>query len=126
VDIYRSSLDEIKILTNLSNPQLAIKAIHDYGVETVIVTLGNNGVLLSVGETIYKIPVCKLHETIDPTGAGDVFIGAFLAEYIRDKPILWCACVGSAAASLSVESTGPAFSGDKAEIYQRAHVLYEK
>ena len=126
IDIYKSSLNEIKAVTGVSTQKSAIKAVHDYGVETVIVTLGMKGAVLSVEETVYKIPAYKSKKVVDPTGAGDVFIGGFLAEYIRDENLLWCACVGSAAASLVVEAAGPTFLGEKAEIYQRARVLYEK
>jgi len=126
IDIYKSSSDEIKAVTDMSTQKSAIKAVHDYGVETVIVTLGMKGAVLSVEENVYKIPAYKSKEVVDPTGAGDVFIGGFLAEYIRGENLLWCACVGSAAASLVVEAAGPTFLGDKAEIYRRARVLYEK
>lgn len=126
VDIYKSSSDEIKAVTGMSTQKSAIKAVHDYGVETVIVTLGMKGAVLSVEETVYKIPAYKSKKVVDPTGAGDVFIGGFSAEYIRGENLLWCACVGSAAASLVVEAAGPTFLGEKAEIYRRARVLYEK
>jgi sugar/nucleoside kinase (ribokinase family) len=63
---------------------------------------------------------------VDPTGAGDVFIGAFLIEYTRAKETVWCACVGSAAASMVVESLGATSIGQKDEIYRRAEALYEK
>ena len=126
VDIYKSSLNEIKAATGRSRVDSAIKAVHDYGVETVIVTLGMKGAVLSVGETSYNIPAYKSKKIVDPTGAGDVFVGGFLVEYIRGENSLWCACVGSAAASLVVEAAGPTFFGDKAEIHRRAHVLYEK
>ena len=126
VDIYKSSLNEIKAVTGMATQKSAMKAVHDYGVETVIVTLGMRGAVLSVEENVYRIPACKSKKVVDPTGAGDVFIGGFLAEYIRGENLLWCACVGSAAASLVVEAAGPTFFGDKAEIYQRARVLSEK
>jgi sugar/nucleoside kinase (ribokinase family) len=126
IDIYKSSLNEIKAVTGMSNLKSAIKVVHDYGVEAVIVTLGMKGAVLSVEETVYKIPAYKSKKVVDLTGAGDVFIGGFLAEYIRGENLLWCACVGSAAASLVVEAAGPTFFGEKAEIYRRARVLYEK
>lgn len=126
VDIYKSSLNEIKAATGMSRLDSALKVIHSYGVETVIVTLGVKGAVLSVEETIYDIPAYKSKRIVDPTGAGDVFVGGFLAEYIRGENSLWCACVGSAAASLVVEAAGPTFFGDKEEIYRRAHILYEK
>lgn len=126
VDIYKSSSIEIKATTAMSNLKSAIRAVHNYGVETVIVTLGMKGAVLSVEGKVYKIPAYKSKKVIDPTGAGDVFIGGFLAEYIRGENLLWCACVGSAVASLVVEDAGPTFLGEKAEIYRRARVLYEK
>jgi len=126
VDIYKSSLDEITAVTGLSDLNSAIRAVHDYGVETVIVTSGIRGAVFSVEETLYKVPAYKLGKVVDPTGAGDVFMGGFLAEYVRDKDSLWCCCVGSAAASLVVEAVGPTFFGEKEEIYRRARWLYEK
>jgi sugar/nucleoside kinase (ribokinase family) len=126
INIYKSSLDEISALTGHSDLKSAIKAVHDFGVETVIVTLGSKGAVLSVLGTLYNIPACNSSVFVDPTGAGDAFIGGFLTEYIRQKDSLWCACVGSAAASLVVEGIGPTFFGKKEEIYQRARSVYEK
>lgn len=126
VNIYKSSANEIKAATNLSDINSAVKAVHDYGVKIVIVTFGMKGALLSIEGTKYKIPACKPEKIADPTGAGDVFIGGFLAEYVRGKDVLRCACVGSAASSIGVEAVGTTFQGDKAEIYRRANALYEK
>jgi sugar/nucleoside kinase (ribokinase family) len=126
INVYKSSLDEISALTGHSDINSAINAIHDFGVETVIVTLGAKGAVLSVEKTVYNIPPCSSRVLVDPTGAGDAFIGGFLTEYIRQKDSLWCACVGSAAASLVIEGIGPTFFGEKEEIYQRARSVYEK
>jgi sugar/nucleoside kinase (ribokinase family) len=126
INIYKSSGDEISALTGHSDLKSAIKAVHDFGVDTVLVTLGAKGAVLSVMGTLYKIPACNSRVFVDPTGAGDAFIGGFLTEYIRQKDSLWCACVGSAAASLVVEGIGPTFFGEKEEIYQRARSVYEK
>ncbi|MBX5328113.1 MAG: carbohydrate kinase family protein [Candidatus Bathyarchaeota archaeon] len=126
ITIYKSSQAEIEALTNQQDLNSAIKAIHDYGVETVIVTLGVNGAVLSVENGICNIPACKTEKVVDPTGAGDAFIGGFLAEYVNGENLLRCACVGAAVASLVVEAPGPTFFGDKEQIYQRARMLYEK
>lgn len=126
IDIYKSSYDEIKAATDLSNLESAIKAVHECGVNIVIVTFGIKGAVLSVEETVYNIPAYKSEKFVDPTGAGDVFIGGFLAEYARGESLLWCASVGSAAASLVVEAPGLTSFGNKTEIYRRAHVLDEK
>jgi sugar/nucleoside kinase (ribokinase family) len=126
ITVYKSSLDELKAATGCKDTRSAIKTIHNFGVETVIVTLGAKGAVLSVSGTRYNIPPCKSTALVDPTGAGDVFMGGFLTEYIRQKDSLWCACVGSAAASLVVEGIGPTFFGEKEEIYRRASSIYEK
>jgi sugar/nucleoside kinase (ribokinase family) len=126
INVYKSSLEEISALTGKSDINAAINAIHDFGVKTVIATLGAKGAVLSVEKTVYNIPPCNSRGLVDPTGAGDAFIGGFLTEYIRQKDSFWCACVGAAAASLVIEGIGPTFFGEKEEIYQRARSVYEK
>ncbi|MEM3788963.1 MAG: PfkB family carbohydrate kinase [Candidatus Bathyarchaeia archaeon] len=126
IDIYKSSQDEVEAATGTADLQSAIKAVHDFGVETVIVTMDMKGAVLSIDGATYEIPACTPNKLVDPTGAGDAFIGGFLAEYVRGKEALWCACVGSAVASTVVEGVGPTFFGNKDEIYRRASVLYEK
>ncbi|MBC7131094.1 hypothetical protein H5T51_07760 [Candidatus Bathyarchaeota archaeon] len=126
VDIYKSSEDEIKAITETHDLKAAVKAVHSFGVETVIVTLGEEGVLLSVDGTSYNVPSYKPSRLVDPTGAGDAFMGGFLTEYIHDGDSYWCACVGCAAASMVVEDVGPINLGSRDEIYRRARILYEK
>jgi sugar/nucleoside kinase (ribokinase family) len=126
VDIYKSSLNEIKAVTDMHDLDSAIKGVHDCGVKIIIVTLGMKGAMLSVEGTRYDIQACTSAKLVDPTGAGDAFIGGFLAEYVNGENILRCACVGSATASFVVEGVGPTFFGDKEQIYQRARELYEK
>jgi len=126
INIFKSSQNEIYALTGESELKPAIKAIHDVGVETVIVTMGAKGSVLSVEGAQYNIEVCPSQVLVDPTGAGDVFIAGFLTEYLRQKESLWCASVGSAAASCVVEGLGPTYFGKKEEIYRRANSLYEK
>lgn len=126
VDIYKSSLDEIRAITDLHDLDSAIKRLHDYGISIVIVTLGSKGAVISDQGTQYNIPAVEPAKLVDPTGAGDAFIGGFLAEYANNENIMRCACVGAAAASFIVEGVGPMSFGDKTQVYQRARELYEK
>lgn len=126
INIYKSSQSEIFSLTGESELKPAIKAIHDIGVETVIVTMGAKGSILSVEGAQYHIGACPSQVVVDPTGAGDVFIGGFLTEYINQKESLWCAYVGAAAASFVVEGIGPTFFGKKEQIYQRAQESFNR
>ena len=126
VDIFKSTPREIETLVGMSELDSAIKAVHGQGARIVIVTLGADGALVSLENTIHRVPAYKPEKFIDPTGAGDVFMGAFLAEYVRGEDCAWCSQVGSAAASLVVEAMGPTSIGDKEEIYRRARILAEK
>jgi len=126
IDVYKSSLNEIRMATGIKNAELAMRKIHDRGARIVIVTRGVEGSLLLFDGEFCRVPACKSRVVKDPTGAGDAFTGAFLAEYVRRKDPEWCACVGSAAASFVVEGIGPAVFGGKEETYGRATEIYER
>jgi len=126
VDVYKSSLNEIETVTGTTSLQLAMRRISDYGVKIVIVTRGMRGSTLFFNNKFYNIPACASKIVLDPTGAGDAFSGAFLAEYVQGKEVLWCTCVGSASASFVVEGVGPERFGEREETYERATEIYEK
>ena len=126
IDLYKSSSNEIRRATGLADIQMAMEKIRDYGAKIVIVTKGTKGSKLLFEGKLYDIPACKPKIVRDPTGAGDAFIGAFLAEYVKEKDPVWCACTGSASASFVVEGVGPEVFGEKKEIYARASKIYGK
>jgi len=126
VEVFKSSLGEIRMITEKKKLEVAMKQISDFGAKVVIVTLGAQGSILLSEDNFYKIPAASSRVIRDVTGAGDSYIGGFLAEYIRGKDAVWCACVGSAAASFVVEELGSSGFGDKEKVYQRAKEVYEK
>lgn len=126
VEVFKSSEVEIKVLTGKENTVEAIRKIRGYGVEIAIATMGWRGVLISFNNKIFSVPAAKSRAIIDPTGAGDAFIGAFLSEYIRGENPLWCACVGTAASSFLIEKVGPKGFRGKKDVYRRASEVYEK
>jgi len=126
VDVFKSSQDEMRMVTGINDTQLGARKIQDYGVKIVIITRGLQGSTLLFEEAFYTVPACESRAILDPTGAGDAFIGAFLAEFVRGKEPLWCACVGSASASFVVEGIGPERFGEGEETYERAREIYEK
>jgi len=124
IDVYKSSTNEIKMVTGLTELRSTMRKIQDYGAKIVMVTRGLRGSTLLYAGNFYDIPACKPRIVQDPTGAGDAFIGAFLAEYVKGKEPRWCACVGSAAASLVTEGVGPTVFGERKEVYARAAKIY--
>ena len=125
IDVFHCNDFEAKMITRKTDLSDANEAILNMGVGVSLVTQGKEGLVARVPKASMEIPAFNV-KTVDPTGAGDVFTGGFLAEYVRQKDSFWCACVGSAAASLVIEGIGPTFFGEKEEIYQRAGSIYEK
>jgi ribokinase len=83
----------------------AAREITHRGPPTVLVTLGDRGVLVVTAEGSEHLPAVPV-EAVDPTGAGDAFIGAlavFLAEGRKLVEAVRWAC---AAAALSVTRMG--------------------
>jgi len=128
VDVFKSSLSEVRVITGKSEKGLkaTMKRLGDLGITVVIVTLGRKGAALFFDNKFCCIPSFPPKRLTDPTGAGDVFAGAFLAEYLRNADALWCACVGSAAASFKAETFGPVLFCTKGAIYERAKHLFAK
>jgi sugar/nucleoside kinase (ribokinase family) len=126
VDVYKSSFEELTALTQESDLVAAVKKMHTLGPELVVVTLGSQGAVLSVQGKLSSVAAYGSKSAVDPTGAGDAFIGAFLSQHIRQKTPFWSASVGSAASSLVVEGVGTNFSLDLAEVNQRVHIIQKK
>ena len=124
VSIFKSDEKEAAYVSGFLDVHKAVKKIAEYGAKTVIITMADKGAVLLYNGNIQKIPAYPV-SVIDPTGAGDVFIGAYIAEYIKRNDPIWCACVGSAAASFTIEKDGLLRFGVKDEIYERAEKLYK-
>ena len=125
VDIFKASQGELEAATGELDILRAVRRIHGFGVNVVIVTRGKQSTILSLAGKVYRIPTAKSKVVVDTTGAGDVFIGAFLAEYIKSEDPIWCSCVGSASASYVIEEVGPYGFRSKSEVYERAAKIYE-
>lgn len=123
VSIIKADVYEAAYISGSSNPYKAAEKIAKYGVETVIVTMAEKGAILCWNGKLYEIPAFPV-SVADPTGAGDTFMGAYLAEYVKGKEPVWCSCVGSAAASILIERDNVSRFGFKNEIYERAEKLY--
>ena len=76
--------EEVKEISKNTDLYTAIKKIHNIGPEFIIIKRGENGALLSSIYKIKSIPAFKITKLIDPTGAGDTFLGG-LASYLSYK-----------------------------------------
>ena len=125
VTVFKSTVKELGAVTGKSDLREAVREIAGCGVRVVIVTRGLMGSTLYCDGEVHEIPAYE-SRVVDPTGAGDLFVGGFLAEYLTTKDVVWCGCVGSAAASFVVEGFGPERFGERDEVYERARLIYGK
>ena len=73
---------------------------------SIIVTQGESGSLVSTLDGEIKIPAVKTKKAVDPTGAGDAYRGGLLSGLVNGKSIEDCAKMGSVCASFCVECYG--------------------
>jgi len=125
LSMLKADEKEAACIAGSSDVYKAARKIAEHGIETVIITMAEKGVILFHQGKIWRVPAYPTRRVVDPTGAGDVFAGAYIAEYLKGKTPNWCACVGSAAASILIERNGLLRFGFKNEIYERAEKLYE-
>ena len=75
--------------------------------QKVVVTLGEHGAVAIQGDTQHTIPARKVR-AVDPTGAGDCFVGALAARLAAGDPFLPALRYANVAASLCVQKPGAA------------------
>jgi ribokinase len=73
----------------------------------IVVTLGERGAVAVHGDRHYTIPARQVR-TVDPTGAGDCFVGAVAARLVAGDEIVTALHYASVAASLCVQRPGAA------------------
>jgi sugar/nucleoside kinase (ribokinase family) len=118
VDFVKPNEMEAKVMTGSADPKQNVIALHQFGAPVSIVTLAERGSLIFDGQRLLRIPAFPT-EAIDPTGAGDVYGGAFVRELIRTNDLLRAGLFASAAASIMVEHVGPDFPLDEREVESR-------
>ncbi|MEM2905957.1 MAG: PfkB family carbohydrate kinase, partial [Candidatus Bathyarchaeia archaeon] len=123
VDILKASGGELVWMTGIGDLLAACREVVRRGPMIVIATRGAEGVVLVSQKEAFIVPAYTPRKVVDPTGAGDAFIGAFLAEYLTKQDLAWSAAVGSASASFVVEGYGPSSFGERDEVYARAQTV---
>jgi ribokinase len=92
-------------VTNEAEAAQAAAALHQMGVKTPIITLGEKGAYLH-GHGL--IPAFSVGEVVETTGAGDAFNGGFAAALSEGFTPVEAVRIGSATAGISVTRAGTA------------------
>jgi len=125
-DLVKASMDEAKFQTSSRHHQVILDRFLTKGPKYAIITLGAKGSLLGIrNNQKLLIPAFPDRSIKDPTGAGDVYAGAWLSSYLRTKDPVWAASVGSAFGSLASQKTGLSkFRISRRELFRRTSWVY--
>jgi len=85
IDGFVLNDSEAHQLTKEDNVFTAIKKIHKMGPKYVIIKKGSHGSVLSSPKGIFICPAYPLHKVVDPTGAGDSFVGGMMGYLAAAK-----------------------------------------
>ena len=127
VDVFKCSMEELKAVTGILSPSRALARIAKLGPKLCIATSGRRGSILLEGKKAYQVPSFPSQKVVNPTGAGDVFIGGFLTKYLDEGDANWAASVGSALASIRVEKLYMSeVRFNEREVMERAKFIHER
>lgn len=104
-DEFLPGLEELSKLSGLHAPEDLIAWAHQQGTKVVVMKMGIEGVMVSDGKQIQKIPAFPV-KAVDATGAGDCFNGAYLARRARGEDVFASARWAVASAALSTQGYG--------------------
>lgn len=104
-DICLPSLDDMTVMTGLTEPDAIVDHCLSLGAQVVALKLGAQGALVADAAQRHRIAPhpCK---AIDATGAGDTFGGAFVARLLAGDDLLAAGRYANVAAALSTQGHG--------------------
>ena len=111
LDAFVLNDSEAHQLTGADNLFSAFKKIHRLGPKYVIIKQGSHGSILSGPRGLFICPAYPLPKVVDPTGAGDSFVGGMMgclaaAQGPIDNHIRRAMAYGSVVASFCCEGFG--------------------
>lgn len=105
-DITGTAIEKDKNGVNIDSVKNAASALLDMGVKNAIITLGSSGAALMNKDRFIYQPCIKVGNAVDPTAAGDSFIGAFCTGVCMGMDEKQALKFASNAAALTVSKIG--------------------
>jgi sugar/nucleoside kinase (ribokinase family) len=119
--ISKPSLEDAeRIFGSGKTPEDYIRLFHEMGPNTIVFTMGADGIILSQEGKMSHIPARPV-TVADATGAGDAFWAGFLVAMLDHYPLRDCALIGRELVERKLTTVGtlPDFI-DREELYSRA------
>lgn len=105
IDLLFLNQDEARMLTGSADPEAAAGYLRRLGALDVVVKLGAEGCAVITSDSSARYPGFKV-ETVDTTGAGDCFVGGFLAGLSEGAAYPEAARLANAVGAMSVRALG--------------------
>lgn len=104
-DIIFPSMEEAQTMLGVTDPEQALE--HYLGICSgiVVLKLGPEGALIASAEKRLRVDPIRV-KTLDASGAGDTFAGAFATAYLEGRPLEWCGRFAATASGLSTTGLG--------------------
>jgi fructokinase len=128
-DIVKLNTSEVTTISELlslgvNTPrELALKLMQDFGVNTVLVTLGEKGVyaLDALGREC-TVPGISI-QVVDTIGSGDSFAAGFVSTYLAGAPLEECCHFGNLTGALNATKKGgmPEISPSELQLFLGKH-----
>jgi len=110
---------EARLLSGLDEPVKAAESIHQKTGAVTALTLAERGSVIVDGKKAIVVPAYPAHP-VDPTGAGDVYLGALVYYLCNGLSLEDATSYASAIASMKVEGIAAFFKLDFKEVARRA------
>lgn len=118
IDYFVPSQVEAEYLTGEHEPAMMARRLLERGCRNLIIKLGEAGCYVTDGVTARIIPAFSVPHVSDTTGAGDNFVGGFMAGLLEGLDLFEAARYASATAAVSI--TGP---GGEGALQNKSQVL---
>ena len=97
VDILILNIEEARNMTKKDKIEDILKSLNNM-VDTVVITMGEDGCVISEGDSYMQVKTEKLG-ALDTTGAGDAFAAGFIVGKLKGKSIVGSAKLGNETAA---------------------------
>ena len=102
---FLPSLDDVRTLSGQTDPRAIVDWCHALGAPVVVLKCGREGVIVSDSRREERL-AGHVVDTVDATGAGDCFDGAFAARTVEGDDLFAAARYANAAAALATTGFG--------------------
>jgi sugar/nucleoside kinase (ribokinase family) len=125
-NLVKATEDEARVIAPGATTVDAARQLLNKGAQYAIITRGRLGSLLVEKErSALHMPSVPEAKVVDLTGAGDIFVGGWLATFLSTGDARWAAAVGASFASLSARGIGASkFQFGREELFRRASWAY--